>query len=88
MALHDDGSISGQSGSRFLAFTAPSVRERRWAKRLFDIGAASASLILLSPIILITAVAVKIGSRGSIFAAKRCMDMAIGRFESLNFDRR
>lgn len=70
VALHDDGSISRQSGSRFLAFTAPSWRERRWAKRLFDIGAASASLILLSPIILIAAVAVKIGSHGSIFCGE------------------
>ena len=38
VALHDDGSISRQSGSRFLAYTAPSLGERRWAKRLFDIS--------------------------------------------------
>ena len=67
MGLHDDGSISRQSGARFLPYVAPSLGGRRWAKRLFDIGAATATLILLSPIILIAAVAVKIGSRGSIF---------------------
>jgi lipopolysaccharide/colanic/teichoic acid biosynthesis glycosyltransferase len=68
VALHDDGSIRRQSGARFLPYVAPSLGGRRWAKRLFDIGAATASLILLSPIILIVSAAIKIDSRGPIFS--------------------
>jgi lipopolysaccharide/colanic/teichoic acid biosynthesis glycosyltransferase len=68
VALHDDRSISGQNGGRFLADVVPSLGARRCAKRLFDIVVATTSLILLSPIILVVSVAVKIGSRGPLFS--------------------
>lgn len=68
MALNDDGSISRQSGARYLPYIVPSLGGRRWVKRLFDIGAATASLMLLSPIILIVSAAIKIDSHGPIFS--------------------
>jgi len=85
VALHDDGSISRQSGARFLPYLAPSLGGRRWAKRLFDIGAATASLILLSPIILIVSAAIKIDSRGPIFSRETLYEYRNRPIRALKF---
>ena len=58
MALHGDNSI-GQLGTVF------GLGER--VKRVIDIVAATVSLILFSPILLITSIAIKLDSQGPIF---------------------
>jgi lipopolysaccharide/colanic/teichoic acid biosynthesis glycosyltransferase len=67
------------------------VSERAWgrngltAKRLVDIAASSALLILLAPIILVVAIAIKIESRGSVLY--RCRRIGLGgcEFSMLKF---
>ena len=68
MALHSERSIVRQSQTRVLADGIPALGVERFAKRLFDIVAATTSLLLLSPIILVASAAVKLGSRGPIFS--------------------
>ena len=68
MALHSERSIGRQSRTRVLADGITALGMERFAKRLFDIVAASASLVLLSPIILVVSAAIKLDSRGPIFS--------------------
>jgi len=68
MAFRVDDSLRKQSGAKFLLVIAPPWGKGSLAKRLFDIGAASLSLILLSPMIFIASVAIKMGSRGPVFS--------------------
>lgn len=85
MALRDDGSIGRQGGVRLLAHVVSSLGVRRRAKRIFDIGAAATSLILLSPIILIVSVAVKIESRGPFFSRETLYGYGIRPIRALKF---
>jgi lipopolysaccharide/colanic/teichoic acid biosynthesis glycosyltransferase len=68
LALHSERSIGRQSRTRVLADGITALGMERFAKRLFDIVAASASLVLLSPIILVVSAAIKLDSRGPIFS--------------------
>ena len=68
MALYTERWIVWQSRARVLVGGASALRFERVAKRLFDIVAATTSLILLSPIILVVSAAIKLDSRGPVFS--------------------
>jgi lipopolysaccharide/colanic/teichoic acid biosynthesis glycosyltransferase len=68
MALHDDEWKYGEVGGRTLGGDRIVFSFNRFAKRAFDIVAASIGLILLSPTLLIAAIAVKLDSRGPVFS--------------------
>jgi len=64
MAVHDDGSV----GRRRVLSAVPALEPGGRVKRVFDIVAATTGLVLLSPIILVAALAIKLDSRGPIFS--------------------
>ena len=51
--------------------------------RIFDIVAALAALILLSPVLLIAAIAIKLGSRGPVLYRQRRVGLGGEEFEML-----
>jgi len=67
MALHGNSSIGRHSRAHVISDVAPALGVDRRAKRVFDIVAATVGLMLFSPILLITSIAIKLDSRGPIF---------------------
>jgi lipopolysaccharide/colanic/teichoic acid biosynthesis glycosyltransferase len=67
MALQGDSSIDRESAANALHQGVSRFPLPQWSRRVCDIVAASTGLVLLSPILLITALAIKLGSRGPIF---------------------
>jgi lipopolysaccharide/colanic/teichoic acid biosynthesis glycosyltransferase len=65
MASHCDN--SGRAGPVTIQDIAPSFELDQWIKRLLDIVAATTGLILFSPILLLTSLAIKLDSPGPIF---------------------
>jgi Undecaprenyl-phosphate glucose phosphotransferase len=73
--------VSDESAARFLSYPSehvgktwtlnlrrpPLSKTERAAKRFFDVGLASAGLIMLAPLMLITALLIKFDSRGPVF---------------------
>jgi polysaccharide biosynthesis protein PslA len=66
-AVHSESAIASDAHARQEDF-GPALGLARHTKRAFDIIAASISLLLLSPILFITSVAIKLDSRGPIFS--------------------
>jgi Undecaprenyl-phosphate glucose phosphotransferase len=67
---------------------APLSRIERFFKRAFDIGFALCGLVCLSPIFIVTAIAIKLESRGPVFFIQRrrgCNDVTFGivKFRSM-----
>ena len=58
---------------------------RRYTKRIFDLTAALGGLLLLSPVLLLTALAVKLTSRGPILFRQERFGLAKRRFSMLKF---
>jgi lipopolysaccharide/colanic/teichoic acid biosynthesis glycosyltransferase len=67
MAFHGRNSIEGDGTATALGGPVSGFRLSQFGRRLCDIVAASIGLVVLAPILLITAVAIKLGSRGPIF---------------------
>ena len=84
MAVHDDGSVGSHGRGRVLS-AAPALGPGGRIKRLFDIVAATTSLVLLSPIILLAAVAIKLDSRGPIFSREIAYGYKNQAFRVLKF---
>ena len=61
------------------------TRSSRFIKRLFDIAGSLAVLILLSPVILLTAIAIKLDSPGPVFFRQRRVGLHGRAFEMLKF---
>ena len=59
--------------------------EQAFAKRLFDLVISSLALILLSPVLLLTAIAVKVCDGGPVFYKQRRLTVNGAVFEILNF---
>ena len=83
MALHDDSSVGRHSRGRVSA--APALGPGGRIKRLFDIVTATTGLFLLSPIILVAAVAIKLDSRGPIFSREIAYGYKNRAFRVLKF---
>jgi lipopolysaccharide/colanic/teichoic acid biosynthesis glycosyltransferase len=66
MTFHDKKSSGRGNSAVALGGGAPAFHLDQAAKRLFDIAAATAGLILFSPLVLITSIAIKLDSRGPI----------------------
>jgi hypothetical protein len=66
MAFHDNKSSGRGDSVVALGGGAPAFRLDQYAKRLFDVAAATMGLILFSPLLLITSIAIKLDSRGPI----------------------
>src|SRR5271169_6405522 len=67
MAFHDNKSSGrGNSVVALGGGRAPAFRLDQYAKRLFDIAAATMGLILFSPLLLITSIAIKLDAPGPI----------------------
>jgi Undecaprenyl-phosphate glucose phosphotransferase len=58
---------------------------RRTAKRLVDIGGAAFGLIILSPLLMLTAALIKLDSRGPVFYAQERMGLDARSFRMLKF---
>ncbi len=58
---------------------------QRWIKRAFDIVASGVALLLLSPLLVATAVAVKATSRGPVFFRQQRVGQFGRRFDMLKF---
>lgn len=84
MAFHDDGSVGRDSRRRDLS-AAPALAPGGRVKRAFDIVAAITGLVLLSPIILLAAVAIKLDSRGPIFSREIAYGYKNRAFRVLKF---
>jgi lipopolysaccharide/colanic/teichoic acid biosynthesis glycosyltransferase len=67
MALREDKSVDERGRARVLGGVL-ALELDRYAKRAFDIIAATIGLILLSPAILVASIAIKLDSRGPIFS--------------------
>jgi exopolysaccharide biosynthesis polyprenyl glycosylphosphotransferase len=64
---------------------------RRVGKRLLDVGGAAALLVLLSPVLLLTAMTVKLSSRGPVFfrqrrTGTRGVEFRVWKFRSMYVD--
>lgn len=57
----------------------------RWPKRLFDLVFASLALILLSPVFLITAIAIRLESKGPIFYTSKRVGSGYKIFDFIKF---
>ena len=68
MAFHEPNQSNKGSRAEVLADAVPAFGLS--AKRLFDIVGAATALILLTPLFVIIAVAIKLKSRGPIFCRK------------------
>jgi len=66
MGFRDHHSINRDGAATALDHDVGGFRLPQWSRRVTDIVAASIGLVLLSPILLITALAIKLGSRGPI----------------------
>jgi exopolysaccharide biosynthesis polyprenyl glycosylphosphotransferase len=70
----------------FYAFSLVSPRSlRMWVKRAVDVVVAATLLLLLSPLMLITALAVKLTSSGPVFFRQRRMTCGLEEFTLLKF---
>ena len=67
MALQGHSSIDREGAANPLQHRVSRFPLPQWSRRVCDIVAASTGLVLLSPILLVTALAIKLGSRGPIF---------------------
>lgn len=67
MTLHDAGSIGQQSRAAGAQGGVAPAAGAALAKRAFDVFAAANALTLLSPILAVTAIAIKLDSRGPVF---------------------
>jgi lipopolysaccharide/colanic/teichoic acid biosynthesis glycosyltransferase len=67
MTSNGDESIGGVSGATVRNGIIPAFGLDERVKRAFDIVAATMGLIILSPILLITSIAIKLDSQGPIF---------------------
>ena len=67
MELRDHKSGGGDSDATFLPDVVPAFRLHERTKRMLDIFTATMGIILFAPILLITSIAIKLDSRGSIF---------------------
>jgi len=66
VALQDDGSIDPANSGTVLRGILPTFSLDRAAKRLAEIGAATAGLVLFSPLLLLAGIAIRLDSRGPI----------------------
>ena len=85
MALHDDGSIGRHSRGRVVSGVTTAVGPGGRTKRVFDIVTATGCLLLLSPIVLVVAVAIKLDSRGSLFSREIAYGYKNRAFRALRF---
>jgi Bacterial sugar transferase len=70
VALQDDGSIDPANSGALLRGILPAFGLDRAAKRLAEIGAATAGLILFSPLLLLAGIAIRLDSRGPILISE------------------
>jgi lipopolysaccharide/colanic/teichoic acid biosynthesis glycosyltransferase len=85
MALQDHSSINRDGAATALSHDVSRFLLPQWSRRLCDIVAASLGLVLLSPILLITALAIKLGSRGPIFIDETLVRADNQRIKVLRF---
>jgi lipopolysaccharide/colanic/teichoic acid biosynthesis glycosyltransferase len=67
MEFHGDEPIGSVSHDAVQDDVVSAIGLDEWTKRVFDIVVATMGLILFSPILLITSIAIKLVSRGPIF---------------------
>jgi lipopolysaccharide/colanic/teichoic acid biosynthesis glycosyltransferase len=84
MAWHGENSRSGASPAT-VQDIAPEFELDQWIKRVFDIIAATTSLMLFSPILLITAIAIKLDSQGPIFIRETLYGLNNRTLQALKF---
>jgi undecaprenyl-phosphate galactose phosphotransferase/putative colanic acid biosynthesis UDP-glucose lipid carrier transferase len=65
--MASQGDNSGRAGPVTVQDIAPIFELDQWIKRLLDIIAATTGLILFSPMLLLTSLAIKLDSSGPIF---------------------
>jgi lipopolysaccharide/colanic/teichoic acid biosynthesis glycosyltransferase len=70
VALQNEESISSTNSRAVLNDILPAFRLDRAAKRLADIAAATAGLVLFSPLLLIAGIAISLDSRGPILISE------------------
>ena len=73
--------IGGVSRAAVRNGIVPAFRLDEWVKRVFDIVAATMGLIILSPILLITSIAIKLDFRAQSSSVRPCTDIATGRLK-------
>jgi exopolysaccharide biosynthesis polyprenyl glycosylphosphotransferase len=61
------------------------TRSSASVKRVFDVSCAAGALILMSPVLLVAAIAIKLDSRGSVFFRQRRVGRHGQHFEMLKF---
>ena len=86
MALHSERSIVRQSRTRVLADGIPALGVERFAKRLFDIVAATTSLYYCHQLFWLLLPPSNLALEAQFFPERPFMDMEI-QFEYLNSDR-
>ena len=78
------GHVASEDGYAHFS-NAPSKPVQVWIKRAFDIAASGAALILLSPVLALTALAVKVTSRGPVLFRQQRVGLHGRTFDMLKF---
>jgi lipopolysaccharide/colanic/teichoic acid biosynthesis glycosyltransferase len=82
MASHDDKSVGGESTIGHVARARP-LDQLCW--RILEVAAATTILLCLAPILLLTAVAIKLDSDGPVFIRETRLDSRNRAIEAFKF---